>query len=96
MNSVRPIGQSLATGSGAYRAATDDREVAPKLGSSRALVPLAVRPEPVERIDYGRPAAPFLAQLIATKQNLPQAREYRRAEPCEAIAAYTATARILS
>jgi hypothetical protein len=95
MNSVRPIGRSLATGSGAYRAATSEREVAPKLASGRALIPLAVRPEP-EHSDYGRPAAPFLAQLIATKQNLPQAREYRRAEPCEAIAAYTATARIVS
>jgi len=33
---------------------------------------------------------PFLAQLIATKDQLPQTRERRRAEPDEAIAAYRA------
>jgi len=40
-----------------------------------------------------RPSAPFLAQLIAAQRKLPQARERRRAEPREAIAAYTAAAR---
>jgi hypothetical protein len=40
-----------------------------------------------------RPSAPFLAQLIAANRKLPQARERRRAEPHEAIAAYTAAAR---
>jgi hypothetical protein len=37
-----------------------------------------------------RPSAAFLAQLIAARRNLPQARERRRAEPGEAIAAYAA------
>jgi len=40
-----------------------------------------------------RPSAPFLAQLIAAQRKLPQACERRRAEPREAIAAYTAAAR---
>ena len=39
-----------------------------------------------------RPSAAFLAHLIAASRNLPQARERRRAEPHEAIAAYAATA----
>jgi hypothetical protein len=34
--------------------------------------------------------APFLAQLIATKERHPQMRERRRATPTEAIAAYRA------
>ncbi len=36
--------------------------------------------------------AAFLAHLIATKEQLPQTRERRRANPDEAIAAYRATA----
>ena len=35
---------------------------------------------------------PFLAQLIATRDQLPQMRERRRAEPGESIAAYQAAA----
>jgi hypothetical protein len=58
---------------------------------SRALVavtPVAgVTQDPVALY---RPAA-FLAQLIATKAQLPQTRERRRAQPGEAIAAYRAT-----
>jgi hypothetical protein len=58
------------------------------------LVPLAPRlPVPDTRTVLARPSAPFLAQLIAAKRNLPQARERRRAEPREAIAAYRAAAR---
>jgi hypothetical protein len=40
--------------------------------------------------------APFVAHLIAIKDQHPQTRERRRAEPNEAVAAYRATARILS
>ncbi len=53
---------------------------------SRALVvtapPAAPRTSPVYR------QAAFLAHLIATKDQAPQTRERRRAEPSEAIAAY--------
>lgn len=38
--------------------------------------------------------ATFLAHLIATKEQAPQTRERRRAEPTEAIAAYRAVAAI--
>jgi hypothetical protein len=37
-----------------------------------------------------RPAAPFLAHLIATAHKAPQTRIRRRAEPGEATAAYAA------
>lgn len=40
-----------------------------------------------------RTNAAFLAQLIATRDNMPQTRARRRAEPDEAIAAYRATER---
>jgi hypothetical protein len=36
--------------------------------------------------------APFLAQLIAIKDQHPQTREHRRLDPGEATAAYRATA----
>jgi len=61
---------------------------------SRALVPMTPpQPAPESRVTLPRPSAPFLAQLIAANRKLPQARERRRAEPHEAIAAYTAAAR---
>jgi len=40
-----------------------------------------------------RPSADFLAQLIAVAAKAPQARQRRRAEPQEAIAAYEALGR---
>jgi hypothetical protein len=62
--------------------------------AGRALVPVvpgsaAREPHNVHQL----PSAPFLAQLIAASRKLPQAREKRRAEPHEAIAAYKAVAR---
>ena len=59
---------------------------------SRALValatPAAAKPLPRYR------QAPFLAQLIATKQQHPQTRERRRAEPAQADSAYRAAAKL--
>lgn len=59
---------------------------------SRALVALAA-PTPAAPPPRYR-QAPFLAQLIATKQQLPQTRERRRAEPAEAVSAYRAMAKL--
>lgn len=56
----------------------------------RALVP--VQPTGVTAKPARRTAAPFLAQLIAVKDQHPQTRERRRAEPHEALAAYASTA----
>ena len=60
--------------------------------SSRALVTLAAA-EPYDAHPH-RPiqrVSTFLTQLIANARKLPQAREKRRAEPAEVIAAYRAT-----
>lgn len=58
--------------------------------SSRALVPVS-RPEPVTH-QTRRPAAVFLAHLIAVQQKLPQTREKRRADPGAGAAVYAQTA----
>jgi len=55
---------------------------------ARALIPLQPI-APTEPALRGRPQAGFLAHLIATERKLPQTRERRRAEPADAIAAYT-------
>ena len=59
--------------------------------SSRALVALA--PEHFERHSQQRTqrAASFVAQLIASARQVPQARAKRRAEAAEVIAAYRDT-----
>ena len=56
---------------------------------TRALIAIAP-PAPCERVPMltRHPAAPFLAQLIATKLQAPQTRARRRAEPLDAIAVY--------
>jgi hypothetical protein len=65
---------------------------------SRALVvhgsdfALAAEREP--GANYRQPA--FLAHLIATKEQCPQTRERRRAEPGDAIAAYRAVDALVS
>ena len=57
------------------------------------LVPVVHAPQ-VERGSHpnSHHYAPFLAQLVATKQGHPQTRERRRVEPHEALAAYRRTA----
>ena len=60
---------------------------------SRALVvtapPAAAQSSPVYR------EAAFLAHLIATKDQAPQTRERRRADPSEAIAAYRSASTLI-
>ena len=63
--------------------------------ASRALVVLSPAPVYYRPQADGRQAA-FLAHLIAVKDQLPQTRERRRAEPGEAIAAYRAVAAMTS
>ena len=69
---------------------TPDNDNESTASESRALVAL----DPLQ----GRAAnaaghryAPFLAHLVATKDQHPQTRERRRAEPADALAAYRAT-----
>jgi len=77
--------------SGLSRSAADQ----PAPTAQRALVPV---PE-IDRSDSPashspRPAAPFLAHLIATARGEPQTRERRRAKPQAAAQAYSATAKL--
>jgi hypothetical protein len=58
--------------------------------SSRALVTTAAEAHEVHHRPVKRVAS-FIAQLIANANRLPQARERRRADPAEVIAAYRAT-----
>jgi len=72
--------------------ASYDAEPAPaeQAAASRALVALS----PVLAAHDARKTyrnTPFLAQLLAMKDQHPQTRERRRAEPDEALAAYRAT-----
>jgi hypothetical protein len=57
----------------------------------RALVTLSSVDQLPQRVG-GYCSAPFLAQLVATKNQHPQTRERRRAEPDMASAAYRAAA----
>lgn len=57
---------------------------------SRALVALA----PAAERAFPRHQAAFLAHLIATKQQMPQTRARRRAEPAQAVTAYRAMAEL--
>jgi hypothetical protein len=59
--------------------------------TGRALIALAPALSP-RAAPAGRRPSPFLAQLLAAKQDHPQARERRRAAPEEVIAAYCSIA----
>ncbi len=84
------IGQSTTTGSRPSGMSAQGADQAPT-GASRALVTLTPTAATYKPSESHRQAA-FLAHLIATKDQLPQTRERRRAEPAEAIAAYRAGA----
>jgi len=72
-----------------------DRQAEPDCGEpnseSRALVALA-SPAGASDCQAVHRHAPFVAQLLAVKDQHPQTRERRRAEPNEALAAYRAAA----
>jgi hypothetical protein len=59
-----------------------------KDAAGRAL--LVIEPQQAAALVSNFRQAPFLAQLIATKDKHPQTRDRRRAEPAEAIDAYRA------
>jgi len=88
------IGQIATTGSRPSGMSAPDADLAPA-GASRALVALTPAAATVKPSESHRQAA-FLAHLIATKGQLPQTRERRRAEPAEAIAAYRAMNKIIN
>lgn len=82
-------------GRGPHRAGASAPE--PKV-ESRALVviePAAPNENKLDRSMAYRDA-PFLAQLIATKTQMPQTRSRRRAEPHDALAAYRNAAKLIA
>lgn len=92
MDSVQRIGRSLPTGARPHHEPVSAQRQSAEAQTGRAMISLAA-PQHPGRNDVGRPASVFLAQLIASNENLPQMRARRRAEPREAIAAYAAAAR---
>ena len=75
-------------------AAAAGGETAPAASESRALLALEP-PARAATIPGAYRQAPFLAHLLAVKNQHAQTRERRRAEPHEAIAAYRATATLV-
>lgn len=74
-------------------AATSQASVNPA-AESRVLVLREPQPEREFRVPYRQSA--FVAHLIATREQLPQTRARRRAEPDEAVAAYAAAAKLMA
>jgi hypothetical protein len=85
------IGEIREVFSGQAGATASQTIAAPKASESRALIALAP-PAPLREPAARLRQAPFLAQLLAVKDQHPQTRERRRAASHEAIAAYRATA----
>jgi hypothetical protein len=88
INRIGPTDVTRGAGRAAGTAEGDASE-------SRALVAIEPTiPHASPRALARHPAAPFLAQLIATHLQVPQTRERRRAEPEEATGAYRLAARL--
>jgi hypothetical protein len=82
------------TGQNPRQIGTAARETARDSSESRALVLIAPNTAPRAGATRYR-QAPFLAHLLAIKDQHAQTRERRRATPQEAIAAYRATAALM-
>ncbi len=85
------IGESERSARPAASAAVEGH-AAPEAGSGRALVALAPAAPAPSAGRYRQ--APFLAHLLAVKDQHAQTRERRRADPAEAVAAYRTAARL--
>jgi hypothetical protein len=88
MRIVGASGPAVSFTSAARRGSEQPEPEAPE-AEVRSLIPIG----PVIASDRSpaltrRPAAPFLAQLIATHMQAPQTRARRRAEPEDAMAVY--------
>jgi hypothetical protein len=86
---MRIVGAGLPFSPFPRRGASATQQAQPPGTEPRALIAIEA-PHRSERATHlaRRPAAPFLAQLIATQLQAPQTRARRRAEPDEAIAVY--------
>lgn len=86
------IGEVISLASRQKGLKTPRHEEPVAAAESRALVALTPAAAPSQPVAYRN--AVFLAHLIATKEQAPQTRERRRAEPSDAIAAYRAAAKL--
>jgi len=86
------IGEVISLASRQKGLRTPRREEPVAAVECRALVALTPAAAPSQSTVYRDVV--FLAHLIATKEQAPQTRERRRAEPADAIAAYRATAKL--
>ena len=74
------------------RVRNDDRRAAASFAESIPNLPvLAGQPAGERRQSHRRPAAAFIAQLLAARFDLPQSRDKHRAGPDEAEASYLAS-----
>ena len=85
---MRIVGANSSVATLARRATNAERDEA-RAEPEAALIAI----EPMGRSEYAwhpsrHPVAPFVAHLIATRMQVPQTRERRRAEPDEASAVY--------
>lgn len=85
------IGKIRQASSGEIGVTGGQTAVVSETSEGRALVALAP-PAPLREPVARHREAPFLAQLLAVKDQHPQTRARRRAAPDEAIAAYRAAA----
>ena len=86
----RSLDHRVESAAGAAGTGAERERTAPWTGT-RALVPAAPakrHESETERLVRWHTHAPFLAQLIATHEDLPETRRGRRAEPAHAARAY--------
>lgn len=87
-------------GQGLGQAPRDADAPEPKTESRALVVVETPAAQENQENKQGRPMAyrdaPFMAQLIATKAQMPQTRTRRRAEPAEALAVYRAVAKLVA
>jgi len=86
------IGEVISLASRLKGQRTSRRDEPAPATECRALVALTPAAAPSQPVAYRNAA--FLAHLIATKEQAPQTRERRRAEPADAIAAYRTAAKL--
>lgn len=78
------------TGNGRPEQTLDDGGVADARPACVALVPMVQRTEWTVHRSPSRPASTFIAQLMATAEQVPQTRGLRRATAADAQTAYSA------
>lgn len=89
MRIVGASGPAVSFTSAARRGSSERREPEAPEAEVRALIPVSPAAASDRSSRLTRyPAAPFLAQLIATQMQAPQTRARRRAEPEDAMAVY--------